>query len=183
MFSWRTTHPVALKSIAKVPNQKVARRPKCFSFGFFFFFRRANSNLRDSLMVVFAQNSIFHWAVHQPIAVSRFEVTRGDSNRSLKNYGFLYDAIFLRTNHLACACAHEQGVKMAYSGELRTGSTWKQQKLYDFNSFCNLDMNQKLVSVMLIKSSYVGTVHNEIISPAHLSCLRVVAVNAHLLQH
>ena len=30
VFSWRTTHPVALKSIAKVPNEKVARRPKCF---------------------------------------------------------------------------------------------------------------------------------------------------------
>ena len=91
VFSWRKTHPVALKGIAKVPNQKVARRPKCFSF-FFFFFRRASSNLRDSFTMVFAQNSsIFHWVVHQPIA---FEVTRGDSNRSLKNYGFLYDAIF-----------------------------------------------------------------------------------------
>ena len=37
------------------------------------------------------------------------EVTRGDSNRSLKNYGFLYDAIFssrvcMRTNHLAMKC-------------------------------------------------------------------------------
>ena len=28
---WRRTHPVALKSIAKVPNQKVARRPKSSS--------------------------------------------------------------------------------------------------------------------------------------------------------
>jgi len=37
---------------------------------------------------------------------SRFEVTRGHLNRSLKNYGFLYDAIFssrvrMRTDHLA----------------------------------------------------------------------------------
>jgi len=33
--------------------------------------------LRDSFTMVFAQNSsIFHWAVHQPIAFSRFEVTR-----------------------------------------------------------------------------------------------------------
>ena len=95
MFSWRTTHPVALKSIAKVPNQKVARRPKCFSFFFFFFFRRASSNLRDSFTIVFAQNSsIFRWAVHQPIAF--FHVHTGQFlNRSLKNYGFLYDAIFL----------------------------------------------------------------------------------------
>ena len=40
---------------------------------------------------------------------SMFEVTRGDSNRSLKNHGFLYDAIFslrvrMRTNHLATKC-------------------------------------------------------------------------------
>ena len=66
MFSWRTTHPVTLKCIAKVPNQKVTRWPKCFSF---FFFRRTSSNLRESFTMVFAQNSsIFHWAVHQPIA-------------------------------------------------------------------------------------------------------------------
>ena len=71
VLSWRKTHPVALKSIAKVPNQKVTRRPKCFSFFFFFFFffRRASSNLLDSFKMVFAQNSsIFHWVVHQPIA-------------------------------------------------------------------------------------------------------------------
>ena len=41
-----------------------------------------------------------------PSLFSRFEVTRGDSNRSLMNYGFLYNAIFsscvrMRTNHLA----------------------------------------------------------------------------------
>ena len=37
---------------------------------------------------------------------SRFEVTRGDSNRSLKNYGFLYDAIFLQL--YACAQITQQ---------------------------------------------------------------------------
>ena len=38
----------------------------CLQLGFF---RRASSNLRDSFTMVFAQNSsIFHWAVHQPIA-------------------------------------------------------------------------------------------------------------------
>ena len=66
------------------------------------------------------------------------------------------------------------------SGGLRTGSTGKQ---HDFNSFCNSNMNQKLVSVMIIKVSYLCTLHGEIISPAHLCCLHVVAVNAHLLQH
>jgi len=40
-----------------------------------------------------------------PSLFSRFEVTQGNSNRSLKNYGFLYDAIFssrvrMCTNHL-----------------------------------------------------------------------------------
>jgi len=30
VFSWQRTHPVALKCVVKVPNQKVARRPKCF---------------------------------------------------------------------------------------------------------------------------------------------------------
>ena len=30
-----------------------------------------------------------------PSLFSRFEVTRGDLNRSLRSYGFLYDAIFL----------------------------------------------------------------------------------------
>ena len=63
---------MALKSIAKARNQKVARQPKCFSFFFFFFFfffRRASSNLRDSFTMGYAQNSsIFHWVVHQPIA-------------------------------------------------------------------------------------------------------------------
>ena len=32
MFSWWTPHPVVLKGITKVPNQKVAWQPKCFSF-------------------------------------------------------------------------------------------------------------------------------------------------------
>jgi len=55
VFSWWKTHPVVLKSIAKVPNQKVTRWPKRFSF--FFFFRRASSNLCDSFTMVFTQNS------------------------------------------------------------------------------------------------------------------------------
>ena len=70
---------------------------KMFSFFFFFFFFRwASSNLRDSFTMVFAQNSsIFTEQCTSPSLFSRFEVTRGNSNRSLKNYGFLYDAIFL----------------------------------------------------------------------------------------
>ena len=63
VFSWWPAHPVALKSIAKVPNQKVARQPKCFS---------SSDGLVQICMtftMVFTQNSsVFHWAVHQPIA-------------------------------------------------------------------------------------------------------------------
>ena len=56
----------------------------------------------------------FQWFLHKTVAFfteqctspSLFEVTRGDPNRSLKNYGFLYDAIFssrvrMCTNRLA----------------------------------------------------------------------------------
>ena len=70
---------------------------------------------------------------------------------------------------------------------LRGVKDWVHRKtakiIHDLNSFCNLDMIQKLVSVMIIKISYLCTLHNKIISPAHLCCLHVVAVNAHLLQH
>jgi len=46
-----------------------------------------------------------------PSLFSRFEVTQGDSNHSLKNYGFLDNAIFLFTwcmhiNHLATKCTY-----------------------------------------------------------------------------
>jgi len=65
---------------------------------FFFFFRQASSNLRDSFRMVFSQSSsIFHRAVHQPIAYFQVSSSRGGSNRSLKNYGFLCDAIFFFT--------------------------------------------------------------------------------------
>ena len=54
-----------------------------FFFFFFFFFRRANSNSRDSFTMVFAQNSsIFHWAVHQPITLSR-EAIRTTHSRTM----------------------------------------------------------------------------------------------------
>ena len=79
-------------------------------FFFFFFFiiiRQASSNLRDSFAMLFAQNSsIFTEQCTSSSLFSRFEVTQGNSNRSLKNYGFLYDAIFfprvrMRINYLA----------------------------------------------------------------------------------
>ena len=100
-------HPVALKSIAKVPNQKVTRWPKCFSF---FFFRRASSILHYSSTMVFAQNSsIFHWAVHQPIAflqvwshMRRFEPLTDELWLPLRRHFFF--TVGMRTNQLAMKC-------------------------------------------------------------------------------
>jgi len=94
------THLVALISIAKAPNQKVARRPKYFSFFFFFFFfffRRASSNLSDFHDGFRTKQQHFSLSSAQagPSLFSKLEVTQGDSIRLLKNYGFLYDAIFL----------------------------------------------------------------------------------------
>jgi len=67
----------------------------------FTFYRPASSKLRDSFTMVFAQNSsILYWAVHQPSLFHNFEVSRGGLNWSLKNYGFICDAIFL--NLYAC---------------------------------------------------------------------------------
>ena len=67
-----------------------------FFFFFFFFFRWASWNLHDSLTMVFTQNRrIFTEQCISPSLFSRFEVTRGISNHSPKNYGFLCDAIFL----------------------------------------------------------------------------------------
>ena len=109
VFSWRTTHPVALISIAKILNRKVAKRPKCF----FFFF-----SFSDGLVQICM--TLSWWFLHETAAVSteqctspslfsRFEVSRGGSNRSLKNYSFLCDAIFsscvrMHTSHLAMKC-------------------------------------------------------------------------------
>jgi len=59
---------VAQKSIAKVPNQKVTRRPKCFSF-FFFLFRLASSILCNDPFCTKQQQrtspSLFHLEVSQ----------------------------------------------------------------------------------------------------------------------
>jgi len=79
VFSWGTTHPVALESIMKVPNQKVARWPKCFSS-----FSDGLALLCEPLTVVWNSTeqcttlSLFH----------NFEVLPGTCNHALKNYGF-----------------------------------------------------------------------------------------------
>ena len=76
---------------------------------FFFFFRRASSNLRDLRWFLHKTAAFFTEQCTSPSLFTRLEVTQGHSNCSLKNYGFLYDAIFssrvrMRTNHLATKC-------------------------------------------------------------------------------
>ena len=91
-----TTHPVAQKCITKVRTKPDSKMFFCL----FFFFRWASSKLRDTITIVFTQNrNILHWAVHQPIAFDKFEVTWGGSNWSLNNYGFIYNAIFFICMH------------------------------------------------------------------------------------
>ena len=81
-------------------------------------FLSSSSSSSDGLVQIYV--TLSRWFSHKtaaffteqctsPSLFSRFEVTRGDSNRPLKNYGFLYDAIFpsrvrMRTNHLATKC-------------------------------------------------------------------------------
>ena len=122
--SWPTTCFVAWKSIAKVPNHKIARRPNVFlSFFFFFFFRRASSKLHDSFIMVSTQNSnILHRATHQPIA---FQVPRGNSKWSLKNYGFICDTIFQK--HVRCAQITQQLLFKIAELKIRL-CAWRQGK-------------------------------------------------------
>jgi len=106
-----TNTPSGVKSIAKVPNQKATRRPKSFSF-YFFFFRQASSKLCHSFMMVFAQNgSILPWVVHQSIVfLTSLKSHEALLSQSLKNYGFICNAIFFTCthvrNHLATKCSY-----------------------------------------------------------------------------
>ena len=101
----------------------------------------------DSFTMVSTQNNrVFHWAVYQPIAFSRFEVTRGDSNRSRKNYGFLYDAIFssrvrMCTNQLATKCNYYLRL-LNWKYSWCAGSVWRKpvilQQMPNFSSSMHL---------------------------------------------
>jgi len=90
---------------AKVPYQKVARWPKCFSFFFFFFFSQASSNLDDRLIHIGFCTKQQHFLLSCAPAhhfFYRFEVLQDGSNCSLKNYGFLCNTIFF-LHVYACA--------------------------------------------------------------------------------
>jgi len=92
-------------SIAKVPNQELAKRVKCF-----FFFRWASSVLSESLMMVLAWNSsILRWAVHCPIAF--FQVLQQSAPRTLWNY-YAYDMALLGHHFVTIlyACARNHNV-------------------------------------------------------------------------
>ena len=148
---------MALKSIAKVPNQKVTRRPKCFSFFFFFFFsffffffRRASSNLRDSFTMVFAQNSsIFHRAVHQPIALKSHQEIRTAPQHEelwLPCRRHFSSRVRMRTNHLATKFflfQHQQNNLMftscmVHKGRRKRIKTKKDGKKREHVKFVNL---------------------------------------------
>jgi len=71
-------------------------------FSFFFFFRRTSSNLHDSFTMVLHKTAAFSTEqCTSPSHFSMFEVSRGGSNCSLKNYGFLCDVIF--SSRYTCA--------------------------------------------------------------------------------
>ena len=91
---------LAWKSIAKVPNEKVARQAKCFL---------SSSSSLDGLV----QNcmALSWWFLHKtaayyteqctnPLLFHNFEVSRGGSNQSLKSCGFISDAIFKNCTHV-----------------------------------------------------------------------------------
>ena len=97
VFLWPTTRLVVWKSITKVPNQKVSRRPKSFSS---VFFRLASSNLCDCFTMVLAQTAAFYTEqCTSPSLFQNFEVSRGGLNQWLKNYGFIYNALFFTCMH------------------------------------------------------------------------------------
>ena len=84
-------HPVVRKSIMKVPNQKLARQPKCCSF----------------FKILWLFHNCFrtkqqHFTLSSALVIT---VSRGSLNRSLKNYGFICNTIFFTCmhahNHLA----------------------------------------------------------------------------------
>jgi len=89
------TTPTGTKKHRESTEPEIARRPKCFSF-VFFFFRWASSNLRDFHDVFHTKQQ--HFSLSSAPAHRFFPGLKSyeaDSNRYLKSYGFLYDASFL----------------------------------------------------------------------------------------
>ena len=113
MLFWQRTCPVAQKSIAKAPNQKDARQPKCFSFFFlFFFFRWASSKLCESFMIVSYKTAVFYieqctspWLFHN-FEVSHDHKAVGTGHQTtMASFAMPFSSlVHMRTNHLAAKC-------------------------------------------------------------------------------
>jgi len=73
---------------------------------FFLFFRQASSQLCDSLTFMHKTAAFYTKQCTSPLLFQNIEASRGGSNRSLENYGFISNANFnkpvcMHTNHLA----------------------------------------------------------------------------------
>ena len=83
-------------------TRKLSDRQNVFLSSFFFFFKRASSNLHDSFTMVSHKTAAFFTEqCTSPSLFYRFEVSQGSSNRSLKSYG---SHVHMHTNHLATKC-------------------------------------------------------------------------------
>jgi len=85
---------VARESIAKVPNQELAKRAKCFSF-----FQSSSSDGLAQYCV-----NLSRWFTHEtafcmeqctiPSLFHNFKVSQGTRNHALTNYGFQFGTPF-----------------------------------------------------------------------------------------
>ena len=102
--------PTSMKKRRKVPNQKVSRRPKCFSFFFFFLFRQATSNFKIvtlSQWFSYKTAAFYTEQCTSPSLFHNFEVSQGSLNHSLNNYGFISDVILKICMHVHKSLSNE----------------------------------------------------------------------------
>ena len=147
--------PTGAKSIIKVPNRKVARRPKCFPC--FFLSSSFTSSSSSSYRLVQNCMTLSPWFLHKtgtfyteqctnPSLFHNFEASRGGSNRSLMNYGFISD-VRMYTNHLTIKqllfkvvkletqlCAWRQVESLA--SIVDSCSVWTEHGQWFFSQYC-----------------------------------------------
>jgi len=87
------------KSIAKVPSQKVTRRPKCLSS-----FSCSSDGIVQNCMTLsqsFSHKTVAFYTEQctSPSLFHNFVLSRGSLNYSLNNYGFIFDTIFFTGRH------------------------------------------------------------------------------------
>ena len=145
--------PSGMKSFMKVPNQKVARRPKCFSF---FFSSPSSDGLVQSCTMLSRQHFTLRSA---PSLFHNFEVSQGGLNGSLLNYSFICTTI-----SLSCIIPDDGlGIK---------AETFKQHAFWSYLSCIipddglgikakTLDFDETdLFQFLMINLSMVGTMSN-----------------------